>query len=168
MENKLPIYIETLSSNSQTAFTLQDSKLLGEKKQGKIIYSPYETLYLIELKKAKAIKNNKQIKDDEVIKIFSKKYKDFSINYVVFMDLRKKGYIVKSGLKFGSEFRVYESKKDAHATWIVFPVAQSRKINWEDFIAKNRIAHSTGKKLLIAIVDQQEDIAYYEVSWMKI
>ncbi len=75
---------------------------------------------------------------------------------------------MKSGLKFGSEFRVYKSKNEAHAKWIVFPVTKHNKINWEDFIAKNRIAHSTGKNLLIAIVDSQQDVTFYEIGWIKI
>ena len=41
-----------LSSNSQNAITLAKSKALGEFKQGKVIYSTYEALYLIETKKA--------------------------------------------------------------------------------------------------------------------
>ena len=88
------------------------------------------------------------------------------VEYGVFNDLRKKGYIVKTGLKFGEEFRVYE-KNNLHAKWIVYPIKQSENIKWKEFIAKNRIAHSIAKKLLIAIVDSEENIIYYEISWIK-
>jgi tRNA-intron endonuclease, archaea type len=167
MAKAFPIYVETLSSNSQAAFTMQDSKSLGEKKQGKVIYSEYEAFYLVENNNAQAVYRNKKISADELNSIFSRRCKNFLINYPAFRDLRKKGHIVKSGLKFGSEFRVYTSKKDTHATWILFPVSQSLKINWEDFIAKSRVAHSAGKNLLIAIVDSQQDVTFYEVKWTK-
>jgi len=61
---------------------------------------------------------------------------------------------------------VYE-KKDKHAKWIVFPISKP-KININEFISKNRVAHSTAKKLLLAIVDHEENIIFYEVNWLKI
>ncbi|MBU1252016.1 MAG: tRNA-intron lyase, partial [Nanoarchaeota archaeon] len=36
-----------------------------------------------------------------------------------------------------------------------------------DFSAKNRVAHSTKKNLLLAIVDEEGDVSYYEVRWVK-
>jgi tRNA-intron endonuclease len=41
-------------------------------------------------------------------------------------------------------------------------------MSWHEFSAKNRVAHSTRKNLLLAILDQEGDIIYYEVKWMKI
>lgn len=142
-----------LTSNFQKAFTLFAKSKFGEKKSGKIHYSKYEALYLIETKRAESKKKIKlNIKEKN--------------NYLVFKDLRKKGYIVKTGLKFGAEFRVYKSKKEKHAAWLVY-IPKKQKIDFKDFVSKNRIAHSTGKKLLIAIIDSQQDITYYEVSWLK-
>jgi len=37
----------------------------------------------------------------------------------------------------------------------------------QDFSAKNRVAHSTKKNLLIGIVDEENDVTYYEISWVK-
>ena len=88
-----PIYYPELSSNSQKSTTLSKNKRLGEYKQGKVIYSFYEVFYLVENKKAAVLKNNKTIKLDELLKIFQKKQKEFLTNYIVFKDLRKKGYI---------------------------------------------------------------------------
>ncbi len=143
-----------LSSNSQKAFTLFEKTKFGEKKQGKIVYSIYEALYLVETKKAQSKKKIKLNKQQQ-------------INYLVFKDLRKKAYIVKTGLKFGAEFRVYENKKTNHAKWLVEIITIKNKINLKDFISKNRVAHSTGKTLLLAIIDSQKDITYYEINWLK-
>ena len=142
-----------LSSNSQQAFTLFENSKFGEKKSGKIIYSIYEAKYLVETKKAeskKKIRLNKQQQN----------------NYFVFKDLRKKGYIIKTGLKFGCEFRVYK-KSDKHASYLLEITTDKQKITLKEFISKNRISHSTGKILLLAIIDSQKDITYYNVSWMK-
>ena len=58
---------------------------------------------------------------------------------MVFRDLRQKGYIVKTALKFGAEFRVYEPGKKIgqdHAKWILFPVSETQHLTWQDFSAK--------------------------------
>lgn len=163
---KFPIHLTSnqLSSNSQQAITLANTKKLGEIKNKKTIYSPYEAFYLFEQKKAEIIKKQ-PLTSDQLIKLFSKKHKDFYKKYLIFKYLRKKGYIVKTALKFGGEFRIYE-KKSKHAKWIVYPII-NQKINLNDFIAKNRVAHQTAKKLLIAIVDPEEDILFYESDWIK-
>ncbi len=159
------------TSNKQKAFELKEKSNFGEKKQDKIIYSSFEAIYLKEKKDAKIIFNNKNLSSEEIIKKISKKDKNFCLNYIVFKDLRNKGYVVKTALKFGAEFRVYEKnniKKQEHAKWLIFPVKDSDKLIWNDFVAKNRIAHSTKKNLLICIVDDEQDIIYYEIKWVKI
>lgn len=168
---KFPIYLlpGKISSNSQKAITLQKTKNIGELKNNQIIYSTFEALYLIETKKAELFKNNKKVSREKSIKEFIRKDKEFYIKYLVFKYLRKKGYIVKTALKFGEEFRIYEKNKhNSHAKWIVFPIKYTNKIILKELISKSRIAHSTAKKLLLAIVDSQEDIVFYEIEWLKI
>ena len=73
---------------------------------------------------------------------------------------------MKTALKFGAEFRVYEKRKN-HSKWILFPVSENKSITWQDFSAKNRVAHSTKKNLLIAIVDEETKVSYYEIRWIQ-
>ena len=179
-QNKFPIYIagDRIFSNSQKALSLQNEKNLGEKTQGKVVYSSFEAFYLVETQKAQALntKTNKILKEHELITILSKNNKDFLTKYQVFRALKNKGYLVKTGSKFGAEFRVYSRPKNLkdfsdnhpHAKWLVYPIKQSEKSNWNEFISKNRIAHSTGKKLLLAIVDSEDNVLFYEVGWMKV
>jgi tRNA-intron endonuclease len=96
--------------------------------------------------------------------------RNFWISYCAYKNLRSRGYIVKTALKFGAEFRVYDKgikPGEDHAKWIVFPVHESETLTWYDFSAKNRVSHSTRKNLLIAVVDDEDDVTYYEVKWVK-
>ena len=75
--------------------------------------------------------NGKEIKENELIKKFHKIDKKFETNYEVFKDLRKKGYIVKTALKFGAEFRIYDKGNrigESHSKWLCFPVSENEKI----------------------------------------
>jgi tRNA-intron endonuclease len=161
---------QMVSSNSTEAFSLFSKSQFGERKEDKVQYSLMEALYLAEKNKMEVYSKNKQIIIKELFKKFQRFDKKLHIKYAVFKDLRNKGYIVKTALKFGAEFRVYDkgSKKgESHAKWIVFTEYESGRMTWHDFSAKNRVAHSTKKNLLIAIVDGEGDITYYEVRWLK-
>lgn len=155
-----------LTSTSQQAFTLFEKSWLGEKEHGKILYSVYEAFYLIKTRRAVLIKNNKPILPEEAEKQLMKN-KDIRKKYLVFKNLRKKGYVPKAGLKFGADFRLY-IKNEKHAKYLVHITNENNKTGFRELLAKTRISHSTAKKLLIAIIDSQGDITYLEIDWIKI
>ena len=161
---------QIISTNSPEAFNLQKKSSFGERVGEKIQYSLSEALYLFEQKKLEILLQGKKLSKKELLKKFERIDKRIQIKYPVFKDLRKKGYIVKTALKFGADFRVYEKGPktgEKHSKWIVFADHESRRLNWHEFSAKNRVAHSTKKNLLIAIVDEEGDMTYYEVRWLR-
>ena len=137
----------------------------------KFQYSLIESLYLMEREKFKVVDSKgKKVSIDEFIKKAKKLEPNFWVRYVVFKDLRKRGYIVKTALKFGADFRVYDrgvKPGEDHARWIVYPVYETGVQSWYEFAAKNRVAHSTRKRLLIGIVDNESDVTYYEIKWIR-
>ena len=161
---------EKIVSSSSEAFTMNEKSSFGEKKNQKIEYSLVEASYLLQNDKMEIYSNNKKLTLDNFMKKAKKMDKKIELKLIVYNDLRKKGYIVKSALKFGAEFRVYEKGvrpgKD-HSKWILYTTKEHSQINWHDFAAKSRVAHSTKKNLLIALVDDESDITYYEVAWLK-
>jgi len=170
--NKFPAYLigNIISTNSAEAFTIYKKSAFGEPVEGKIQYSLTESIYLFEKNKIEIFQNNKLISKNEFLKKLQKIDKKISLKYSVFKDLRDKGYIVKTALKFGADFRVYPKGTrpgKSHAKWLVFAEHESKKHTWQDFASKNRVAHSTKKKLLLAIIDEENKISYYEVSWVK-
>jgi len=138
---------------------------------GKVQLSLLEALYLIEKGKLKALdEKNKPITFENFLKKAKKVEPNFWIRYCVFKDIRNRGYIIKTALKFGADFRVYNrgiKPGEDHAKWIVYPVHEGETLTWYDFAAKNRVAHSTKKRLLIGIVDDEGDVTYYEIKWVR-
>lgn len=159
-----------ITSNSQEAFSLYKKSNFGEPVGEKVQYSAPEALLLSENKKMEVFSGNEKISQKELLKKIQRMDKRINIKYPVFKDLRERGYIVKTALKFGADFRVYEKGSKPgkeHARWIVFADHESGKFGWHEFSAKNRVAHSTKKNLLLAILDEEGDISYYEVRWIK-
>jgi len=161
---------ETVYSNTKEAVNMYGTSRMGEMVEGKIQYSLQEAMLLLEEKKMDIYEKSKKLSEKKFLEKCKEIDKKFLTKYSVFKDLRKRGYIVKTALKFGAEFRVYEKGKqpgEEHARWILYPVKETDILTWHDFSAKNRVAHSTKKKLLIAIVDEENDVTYYEVAWTR-
>jgi len=161
-----------VSSNSKEAFDLYDKQKIGSKEGDKVYYMLEEAYYLLEKQKIQILSSNyKELTLQEIESKFHKIDKQFITNYIAYKDLKNKGYLVKAGLKFGGTFRVYNKGakiNSSHSKWICFAINSKDKNSWQDFAAKNRVAHSTKKTLLIAVVDPENDVTYYESSWKKI
>ncbi len=150
---------------------LYEKTRYGEPQPNKTFqYSLHEALYLSERGKLRILDGKKELPFDMYVKKARKAEPNFWIRYCVFRDLRKRGYIVKTALKFGADFRVYDrgvKPGEDHARWIVYAVSEGETLTWYEYSAKNRVAHSTRKRLLLAIVDAEGDTTFYECRWMR-
>jgi len=138
---------------------------------GRVQLSLLEAVYLLSKKKIQLKdKKGRSLNGDMLVKAAKKIEPNFFTRYAVFKDIRNRGYVIKTALKFGADFRVYDrgvKPGEDHAKWVVFPVHEASTLTWHEFSAKNRVAHSTRKKLLIGIVDDEGDVTYYEIRWMR-
>jgi tRNA-intron endonuclease, archaea type len=159
-----------LANTSQESQELYDKSRYGEPMRDKFQYSLVESLFLLEKGRMTIMKGKKELDFDALLKHCRKIAQDFWIRYIAFKDMRDRGYIVKTALKFGADFRVYDrgvKPGEDHAKWVMFPIAESGSCSWHEFAAKNRVAHSTRKRLLIAIVDEEGDVTYYSIAWTR-
>lgn len=157
---------KTFISTDREAFQLYLKSFFGDKKDNFIVYQPYEILYLLKRNKIKLTQKNKKISFNKLIKSLNEK----EINqYIVFENLRNKGYILKSGIKFGGDFIIYDKGKKPslhHSDWIAIIFKRNKIINIKDLASKIRVATSTNKKLLLALIEENK-IIYYEIKWKK-
>ena len=161
-----------IAESSDETRELYDKTRYGEPVDNKKFqYSLIEALYLMERGKFLVVDaKNKKIDFDEFVKKARKIEPNFWVRYIVFKDLRRRGYIVKTALKFGADFRVYDrgiKPGEDHARWIVYPVYESSGFTWFEMAAKNRVAHSTRKRLLLGIVDAESDVTFLELRWLR-
>ena len=161
----------TTESSDQARELYNKSRFGAMLKQGKLNLSMLEALYLAEKGKIHVVgKRGREIKAEALAKKAQRKDKRFWIRYCVFKDMRDRGYIIKTALKFGADFRVYArgvKPGEDHAKWIVYPVHESEAMTWYEFSAKNRVAHSTKKNLMMGVVDDEGDVSYWEIGWVK-
>ena len=141
----------------------------GEQKERELVFDLFEGLYLSEKEKFGITdgKTEKAIMEEELMKYASKKIKNFYLKYQVFHDLRERGFVVKTGFKFGFDFRVYPRGKkpgEAHSQWCINVTSQDDKYNFIELSRMVRLAGNLKTKLLNAVVDSENEINYYEVT----
>ncbi len=127
-----------------------------------------EALYLMEKGKLEVNIDSEDVTIEKLIKII-REQRSFT-NYIVYRDLRNRGYIVKTGFKYGSEFRLYERGKspgDGHSDYLVKVANENSQFMMSDLSSYVRVAHGVNKKLLFAVVDDENDITYYNVEWTR-
>lgn len=91
--------------------------------------------------------------------------------YIIYMDLRKRGYIVRTGYGEGIDFRVYKRGADFEkdsAKFLIYPVFEGNPIELKDLDKMSRVALSSRKDLIIATVDRLSKPIYYSVNKFQI
>lgn len=161
-----------LLDKSDEALALNDQGAYGTVLEDKKIQlSLQEALFLMEKGKIAILDGrNQEFTFERFIKRANKIEPNFWIRYCVYKDMRARGYIIKTALKFGADFRVYDrgiKPGEDHARWIVYPVHEGSTLTWYEFAAKNRVAHSTKKRLMMGVVDDEGDVTYWEIKWIR-
>jgi tRNA-intron endonuclease, archaea type len=147
---------------------LHEKSHYGSKVDQSLQLSVIEAFFLMEKGKIEILQNEKKISMGDMSKIIHNK--DLYDKYLVFKDLRNRGYIVKTGFKYGSEFRLYERGKspgEGHSNYLVKVASENHNVSISDFSSYVRVAHGVNKKLMLAIIDDEGDITYYNIEWMR-
>ena len=141
----------------------------GESEKDTLILNSFETLYLLYNNKLELKKVNKNIVFDELIQKYIQKKDDILTRFLLYRDLRTKGYVVKDGFGFGSDFRVYEKgtygQKDAKFLIFAFNEGTQQKIGK---LYKNiHEITQMGKEPIIAVIERRGEIIYYKINKMN-
>ncbi len=135
----------------------------GEKHENRIVLEPYEMLYLLE-KKAITVKSaNLQMSFTELLKQISFQRQGLS-KYLVYKDLRDRGYVVKEGIEPLYSFRLYEKGafSTSPAKYRVLIINEGDDIRVDKL--KNYIVSSVTQERdsIVAVVDRRGEIIYYK------
>jgi tRNA-intron endonuclease len=133
-----------------------------------------EAAYLVEKEKLKVFtkggKKKKNISFKELMEIGNNKVNEFHPQFIVFRDLRERGYLVKTGYKFGAHFRVYErgvklirgpKAAHEHTKFIVHCVPEESAFSLPEMSRAVRLAHNIRATFAWAVVDKESDVTYY-------
>ncbi|MCS7119460.1 MAG: tRNA-intron lyase [Archaeoglobaceae archaeon] len=125
---------------------------------GFVVLSLLESVYFLE-------KGVLEVENADKILQTAKKINGFEKKLQVYRDLKKRKFVVKTGFKFGNDFRVYrkvESLKELPHSEFLISVVEDR-IDPKELSRAIRIANSVRKKLILAW-----NCNYFIFEWVKI
>lgn len=158
----------TLISDKNAQNSLEQ-KGFGEVIKKKFFLKPFESLYLLYLDKLKLLKTNQQITFDSMMQECIKYDNDILTKFLIFRDLRTKGYVAKNGFGFGSDFRVYERGQfgEKAAKYVIFGLSEGKREKMG--LLQKQIEQITkmGKEPVIAVIERRGEVIYYKISRIK-
>ena len=146
--------------------TLYNKGFFGEPRSGGgLTLSLLEAVYLVETARLEVRDGDRTMVLGDLFRRAHAKVPTFEIRYLVYRDLRQRGYVVKEAPPPG-DFRVFPRGGGPKATaskWIVSAVSERWVFDLDGLEAHVRRATGTRKNLLLAVVDEESDITYYAV-----
>ena len=138
----------------------------GEMDRGKLFLMSFESLYLLFTGRLALFSGKKNIDFDSYLQICKKQDKDILTKFLVYRDLRNRGYTVRDGLDFGSDFRVYGKpfSPKSSAQFLVFSLNEGKHENISKLQKRVEKISEIDIQPSIALVQRQGEIIYYKVS----
>lgn len=127
----------------------------------------FEALYLLD-KGMLEIKNekNKTVDFQSLLHCYEAQNENAWVNYLVYRDLRSRGYVVREGFGGGIDFRIYERGtygKDI-APYLIMGTQEGKPLPINDLANALGKCKSQKKELILAVINRRGEIVHYSVS----
>lgn len=144
------------------------SRGYGVLEDEKLVLTFYEALYLLgkNVLKVQEGKKKKQVSFQELLKRFQSCDENAWVRYLIYRDLRSRGYVVREGFGIGIDFRVYargEYEKET-ATYLIFGVQEGQPVSMEELSRVLMYVQSLKKDLVLAVINRRGEVVYYSLS----
>ena len=143
------------------------SKGFGENEDSEYILSYCEALYLAFTNRL-IIKTNDEtsVGFEQLIERMLRHDPDVLTRFLVYRDLRSRGYVVKDGFGFGIDFRVYErgEYQKKPAKYLVYALNEGINLKIEDLYDLIDQTAKMGKNSVLAVIERRGEVIYYKAS----
>jgi tRNA-intron endonuclease len=129
-----------------------------------------EAVYLLDRKLIRIIdaEKAKPVTRSKLLKLANRTYKKFNLGYSAYEDLREKGLIVTPGIRFGSDFAIYEHGPGIdHAPFIVTVKNEEETMGPFEVVLAGRLATTVRKQFTIAVPRKHRKLDYLVFKWFK-
>jgi tRNA-intron endonuclease len=139
-------------------------KGFGAEKQGKFYLQDYEVLYLLYTKKLKLTLEGKLASFQNFVNFASNRDKDSWARFLIFRDLRTRGYVVREGFGFPIDFRVYERGDYGvkAAKYVIIGLNEGKTMSMAELKSNIEQVSTMGKEAVVAVVERRGEVIYYK------
>jgi len=140
----------------------------GVPDNGNLLLAFFESLFLVskEILEVYDEKTGKNVSFQDILERFQLTDKDAWVKYLVYRDLRSRGYVVREGFGLGIDFRVYERGEYGKeiATYLIFVIQEGQPVLIEELARALTYVLNLKKKLVLAVINRRGEVVYYSVS----
>ena len=113
-----------------------------------------------------SLKKKKNMSFDELLQIYKKNNDDIFTKFLIYRDLRNRGYVVKNGFGFGSDFLVYEKGcfGQKGAKYLIFALNEGTQEKIVHIQKNIEQITKMGKDPIIAVIERRGEVIYYKIS----
>jgi tRNA-intron endonuclease len=111
-------------------------------------------------------KTRKKIDFQQLLSYYQTLDENAWAKYLIYRDLRSRGYVAREGFGLGIDFRVYERGEYGKATAknLVLGIQEGQPVSMEDMIRALKYAHNLKKNLVLAVLNRRGEVVYYSLS----
>ncbi len=127
----------------------------------------YEALYLVDKGMLEVKGEEDQTVDfQSLLHLYQAQNDNAWVNYLVYRDLRSRGYVVREGFGGGVDFRIYERGsygKDT-APYLIMITQEGKPLPINDLADALTKCTSQKKELILAVTNRRGEVVHYSVS----
>lgn len=134
-----------------------------------IILDLLEGYYLASNSQIQVYHGDKKLGLDKLEKICAEEVYQFKEKLLVYSKLRKAGFVVTPGIKFGADFAAYERGPGLdHAPYLVRVSPPAQKMTATDIVLAGRLATTVRKQFIIAVANaSKEEVSFIGFDWWR-
>lgn len=143
------------------------SRGYGTASNGSLTLTYYEGLYLL----SKGIlriydEHERPVSFQELLEKARERNENAWVKYLIYRDLRSRGYVVREGFGLGIDFRVYERGGYGKETakYLIYGIKEGQPVQIEELARALKYTQNLKKRLILAVLNRRGEIVYYSLS----
>jgi len=140
----------------------------GTKHNGTLTLAYYEALYLHSknIIQVQQTKTKKPLNFQQLLNHYKATDPNAWAKYLIYRDLRSRGYIAREGFGLGTDFRMYERGEygTAPAKYLILGIQEGQPVTMQDLAQTLKTAHSQKKELVLAVLNRRGEVVHYTLS----
>ncbi len=148
------------------------SRGYGVSENGGLTLTFYEALFLLSkgIIEIKDKKSKKKIDFETLLQRYQSFEKNAWVKYLIYRDLRSRGYVAREGFGLGIDFRVYErgEYRKETATYLIFGVQEGQPVSVKELTRALTHVQSLKKRLVLAVLNRRGEVVYYSLSQLTL
>jgi len=148
------------------------SRGYGTKQNSTLTLAYYEALYLTSknIIQVQQTKTKKPLSFQQLLNHYKATDPNAWAKYLIYRDLRSRGYVTREGFGLGTDFRMYERGEYGTATakYLILGIQEGQPVTMQDLAQTLKTAHSQKKELVLAVLNRRGEVVHYTLSQLTI